>query len=346
MPEYPNPYEPCGPVRSAEMFFGRKNELAEIADFLRGDQSVSLVGPSKIGKTSLLFHLMRPAVAEELGLGDGRLVCYLDGHGLGEESPPGVFRQMAAGLIAEMESRSLPTEAELRKACASPSRLAFESAVRALNLRGLRIVIILDEFEQLGANSRMDVQFFNALRSIAGRFQLAYLTASVRPLIALTFSGRSREIHSSPFFNIFATHALGLLPEMDARDLIRTPAQRSGRPFPPDLENFLFQLGGGHPLILQTACFHAWEHPEDRSGLEKRTKAEMQPHFEHIWRELSEAEQRILLGADGAPVPSSPSEPEAAVLRGLEEKCLLLPLHGKYEYSSKAWANFLVRKSR
>lgn len=346
MPEYPNPYEPCGPVRTADMFFGRKNELAEIADFLRGDQSVSLVGPSKIGKTSLLFHLMRPAFAEELGLGPGRLVCYLDCQGLGEESPPGVFRKIAAGLIAELELRGLPEQAELRKACNSPSRLAFESAIRVLNRRGLRIVIILDEFEQLGANSRLDVQFFNALRSMAGRFQLSYLTASVRPLIALTYSGRSREIHSSPFFNIFATLTLGLLPEADARDLIRTPARRSGRPFPPDLEISLFQLGGGHPLILQTACFHAWEHPEDRSGMEERITGEMQPYFEYIWRELTEAEKRILLRADGAPVPSSPSGSEAAVLRGLEQKCLLLPSHGKYTYPAQVWANFLARQSR
>src|SRR4030042_3902122 len=105
MPEYPNPYVSRGPVQAAEMFFGRRNELREIADFLGGDQSVSLVGPPKIGKTSFLFHLMRPPIAEQLGIRAGRLICYLNCEGLSEESPPGVFRQFAAGLILEMVSR-------------------------------------------------------------------------------------------------------------------------------------------------------------------------------------------------------------------------------------------------
>ena len=54
-----NPYIYRGPVRNAQMFFGREHELREIVAFLNGNQSVSVVGPRKIGKTSLLFHLMR-----------------------------------------------------------------------------------------------------------------------------------------------------------------------------------------------------------------------------------------------------------------------------------------------
>jgi hypothetical protein len=345
MLEYPNPYISRGPVRTAEMFFGRKNELLEIANFLRGDQSVSLVGPRKIGKTSLLFHLMRPPIAEELGLGSGRLVCYLDCEALGEESPPGVFQQFAAELIAEMESRGLPEAAELRQVCASPSRLAFEGALRALNRRGLRIVIILDEFERLSANSHLDVHFFNALRSMAGRFQLAYLTASASPLIALTYSGRSRDILSSPFFNIFAPLDLGLLPEADARDLIREPAQRSGRPFSPELQDFIGQLGGGHPLILQVACFHALERPEDRNGIKEQTSREMQSHFEYTWRNLAEDEKRLLPGANGLSVPDAQANADADVLRGLVQKCLLLSTHGKYASPAKAWSDFLAKQN-
>src|SRR4030065_141505 len=134
MPDQPNPYLSRGPVRSQEMFFGRDHELREIANFLKGNQSVSVVGPRKIGKTSLLFHLMRPRISEELGI---------------------------AG--------------------------------------GVQVGMILDESERLSANPRLDVNFFNALRSIAGRFQLVFLTASASPLIALTYSGRSQASLSWPF---------------------------------------------------------------------------------------------------------------------------------------------------
>ncbi len=345
MLDFPNPYVSRGPVRSAEMFFGRKNDLLEIANSLKGNQSVSLVGPRKIGKTSLLFHLLRPSVAGELGLGEGQLVCYLDCEALGEESPAGVLGQFAVELAAELEASGEADEAELRKACAAPTRLGFESAVRALNRRGLRIVIILDEFERLSANSRLDVHFFNALRSLAGRFQLAFLTASASPLIDLTYSGRSREILSSPFFNIFAPLDLGLFSEADAMDLIQTPAARSGRPFPPELQNLLRRLAGGYPLILQVACFHAFEEPGNPAGMEEQTAREMQSHFEYAWRNLTDSEKRVLLGANQLTLSDSRRGPDAIVLRNLEQKCFLVPSDGKYVYPAKAWSDFLERQT-
>ena len=55
-----NPYTSRGPLQDARMFFGRANDLNEIGAYLHGNQSVSIVAPRKIGKTSLMLHLMRP----------------------------------------------------------------------------------------------------------------------------------------------------------------------------------------------------------------------------------------------------------------------------------------------
>jgi hypothetical protein len=345
MSDHSNPYSSREPVRSEEMFFGRSRELQEIAQFLRGNQSVSLVGPPGIGKTSLLLHLMRPLTEKELGLGNGILACYLDCETAGEESTEGVLRGFAAALMAEMKSRGLPEVDELRQAQVSPSRLAFESAVRALNRRGLAAAILLDDFERLSANTRLGVSFFNALRSAAGRLQLAYLTTSADPLIDITYTARPQETLSSPFFNIFSTLRLGLLDESDARDLIQKPATRAGRPFPPDRRVDLYRLAGGHPLILQTVCRHAWEHPDDSSGTEAQCAREMQPHFERAWLRLTEAERRILLGTAGTPFSTSSTGPEAGVLREIENQCLFISSHGKYAYPGKLWADFVMRQS-
>jgi len=62
---------------------------------------------------------------------------------------------------------------------------------------------------QLSGNPQLGVSFFNGLRSLAGRYELVFLTASVRPLIDLTYAGCAEEIASSPFFNIFASIRLG-----------------------------------------------------------------------------------------------------------------------------------------
>jgi tRNA A-37 threonylcarbamoyl transferase component Bud32 len=340
-----NPYLSRGPVRSQEMFFGRACELREIANFLKGNQSVSIVGPRKIGKTSLLFHLMRPRISEELEIAGGTLICYLDCEVLGGESSTEVFQQFAAELRAEVESRGLPEEPALESACLSPSRLAFEGAVRALNRRGLQVVLILDEFERLSANPRLDVNFFNALRSIAGRFQLVFLTASASPLIELTYSGRSQEILSSPFFNIFAPIFLGLLPEADARDLIFKPSARAGKPFPLEMQNFLYEYSGGHPLILQVACFHAFTLSVYRDEIRRRTAQEMQAHFEYSWRNLAEEERRILLEISKGPERLPATTTGNAILRDLESKCLIRQEDGGYGYASQAWADFLAQKS-
>jgi tRNA A-37 threonylcarbamoyl transferase component Bud32 len=342
MSDQPNPYLSRGPVRSQEMFFGRDHELHEIANFIKGNQSVSIVGPRKIGKTSLVFHLMRPQISEELGIASGTLVCYLDCEVLGQESAAEVFQQFAAELRAEVESRGQPEEPALETACLSPSRLAFEGAIRALNRRGMQVVMVLDEFERLSANPQLDVNFFNALRSIAGRFHLVFLTASASPLIELTYSARSQDILSSPFFNIFAPVFLGPLPEKDARDLIFKPSERAGKPFPLPIQNFLLEYSGRHPLILQIACFHAFTLSVYQDEIERRTAQEMQAHFEYSWRNLSEEQKRVL-----RELPKSADRPSAttsvhAVYRELESKCLIRQTQGRYEYASKAWADFLA----
>jgi tRNA A-37 threonylcarbamoyl transferase component Bud32 len=345
MSEPINPYLSRGPVRTQEMFFGRDGELAEIANFLKGNQSVSIVGPRKIGKTSLLFQLMRPRVSEDLGIAAGTLICYLDCEVFGVETAVEVFQQFAAEIRSEVESRGLPEVKALETACRSPSRLSFEGAVRALNRKGLQVVMILDEFERLSANPRLDVNFFNALRSIAGRFQLVFLTASASPLIDLTYSGRSQEILSSPFFNIFAPIFLGLLPEADARDLIHQGAQRAGKPFPLEIQNFLYEYSGGHPLILQVACFHAFTLSVFRDEIAKRTAQETQAHFEYAWRNLTGEQKRFLTEAFRMPQRISTASGESTVVRELESKCLIVQTQGGYALSSRAWADFLAERS-
>jgi energy-coupling factor transporter ATP-binding protein EcfA2 len=172
--------------------------LAEIAALLRNGQSVALVGPAGRGKSALLR-----AVAAEFDLSGG-LVTYLDGATLRATSVPDLFGWLAAGVCATLDARGLPSEPALDAAVAEPGRLPFELAVRRLNQRGLSIVLAIDSFEHLCASPQATIQFFNALRSAAGRFRLVFLTASTRPLFDLTYANASEHILSSPFFNIFA----------------------------------------------------------------------------------------------------------------------------------------------
>jgi len=135
------------------MLFGRTHELREIAAFVAASQSVSIVGPRKIGKTSLIYQLMRPATWPGLGLGEDNLFIYLDCETLGEGAHADIFEQFAAEIAAALVERGLPPEPALAAAQTKPTRLALEGAIRKLNQRGLRIVLILDEFERLSTNA-------------------------------------------------------------------------------------------------------------------------------------------------------------------------------------------------
>ncbi|MEW5869964.1 MAG: protein kinase [Chloroflexota bacterium] len=341
-----NPYIYRGPVRSPDMFFGRELELREIIAFLNGNQSVSIVGPRKIGKTSLLFHLMRTENWPALGMQPENLLAYLDCEVLGEGGHEEIFATFAAEIAAALDERGLPPEPILESAIDQPTRLSFERAIRKLNQRNLRVVLVLDEFERLSTNPSLDVNFFNSLRSAAGRYRLAYITASAQPLIHLTYSGRSQEILSSPFFNIFAPMHLGLLPEAEARQIICQPAQRVESPFPAEVEDFIFSLVGGYPLGLQVACFHAQEallsdHAPDLSEIERRTMQELHPHFEYYWHNLTLLEQDALRRVPEAAARAPSDTTLRAILRDLVQKCLLLAEGGAYYYSSRAWANFI-----
>ncbi len=345
-----NPYIYRGPVRDPAMFFGRRHELNEIAAFLRGNQSVSVVGPRKIGKTSLLFHLMRPQTWPELGLGlggegeAGILFAYLDCEVLGESGHEEIMASFASEIAAALEGHGLEPEPALEQAIDSPSRLSFENAVRKLNRRGLRLVLILDEFERLSTNANLDVNFFNALPA-AGRSQLAFVTASAMPLIQLTYAERSKEILSSPFFNIFAQLFLGLMPEREAMQLIEEPARAAGAPFSPELASFIFSLVGGHPLALQVACFHAMSTPDDRTEIERQTLLELTPHFQYYWHNLSPQEQSALRQLSNIASRADSDTTLRGVLRDLAQKCMLVAEGESYCYASKLWASFIAAQA-
>jgi serine/threonine-protein kinase len=276
------------------------------------------------------------------------LFVYLDCEVLGEGAHAEIFGQVAAEMAAALDERGLDAEPSLEAAVVRPTRLTFEAAVRKLNQRGLRVALILDEFERLSTNPQLDVNFFNALRSIAGRYQFVFLTASARPLIELTYTGRSQEILSSPFFNIFAPVFLGLLAKEDAYQLMREPMRKVGAAFAPATEDFLYDLVGGHPLGLQVACFHAFELQDDETEIERRTLRELEAHFAYTWHNLTPTEQDALRRVDDVAARANGDTAVRGLLRDLVQKCLLIAdvgaqgVPGQYRYPSRAWAQFLA----
>jgi len=336
-----NPYTSRGPLHDARLFHGRTHDLNEIGSYLSGNQSVSIVGPRKIGKTSLLLHLMRAETMAAFQIGEENLFVYIDCQALSSGRYDELIIHFCAEIASALRARDMEPEPALKDAVSKPTRSAFEGALRRLNQRGLRVVLMLDEFEQLTLNPQVDVNFYNALRSAAGRLRLVFLTASARPLIELTYSDRSQKILSSPFFNIFAQVFLGLLSETEARNLIRAPMEAGGIMVSAQLVEFIYELVGGHPLALQIACFHAWGGPDDLHRIERLTTQELDAHFHYYWHNLSPAERDALRQVPEADSRANNDPGLRVVFRSLIQKCLLVQARGSYRYPSKAWAEFV-----
>jgi hypothetical protein len=323
------------------MFFGRAYDIHEIGAFLNGHQSVSIVGPHKIGKTSLLLHLMQAETTAAPGIGDENLFVYIDCQALSSVRQQEIFARFCAEVAVALQTHGLEPEPALNDVVSKAAWSTFEIVVRKLSQRGLRVVLMLDEFEQLTMNPHVNVNFYNGLRSAAGRLRLVFVTSSTRPLIELTCFDNSKKILSSPFFNIFAQLYLGLLSKTEACNLIRIPMEIAGALVSSRLENFIYPLVGGHPFALQTACFYAWDSPEDLHRIELQTKQELEPHFQNEWLHLSPAERDVLCHPAEAGLHEDSNPTLAIALRNLTRKCLLVKEGGIYKHPSKAWAEFV-----
>ena len=336
-----NPFFHRGAIRRVEEFVGREAEIAQTLDLLRNGQSVSLIGPRRIGKSSLLLHLGQPTVRAAHRLDPPHsLFVMLDCQELAGSPPEEVYELMLDGLLEAATVAGLALET----AGQPGTYRALDRALQQVYAQGVSVVVLLDEFELLAANQHLTPYFFARLRGLTTKYGLAYLTASQRPLFAIT---AEEAVLSSPFFNIFVTVPLGLFSEAEAHELFARRLSRTAVTFPDELTRYLMWLVGRHPFFLHIAGYHAMQaliarearpvaQPADFALplLDGPIEVEAESHLGYLWQNLSPEEQHVLAIADG-PVES---------LRQLEQQCLLERDDGQYRYSSEILRRFVRRQ--
>ncbi len=340
-----NPFFHRGPIHDRDYFFGREHETTQALSLLGNDQSISLVGQRRIGKSSFLFHLADPHIFTQHGLDPTQhLFVYLDCGSLSGLTPPDLYRVLLEEIGDALADAGNPTALNFETEPTHPlTYRAFEQAFRHLTRQGRRLILLLDEFERLSRNPHLDPDFFSGLRALTARYSVAYVTASKQPLLELTYANASAL--SSPFFNIFASIRLGLFAEAEARNLLTTLAAGSGLTFSPPTLDLLLDLAGPQPLFLQIAGFHAFELVQtfevsetskvlfDSAELRRRFLASVEEHFTYYWRSLSPNEQRVLA--------TLPAARPGLALSNLERACLIIHRNDHYDYLSPAFRVFI-----
>jgi class 3 adenylate cyclase len=350
-----NPYFHRGPIKRAEHFYGRARETRRAIQLLRNGQSVSVVGPRKIGKTSFLLHLADPRVQAEHGLAsDNCLFVYISGEGLGALPKSEIYRMMleeAGNRLAE-KGLGLALGQALAGKGAGRHRNAlqfmhFARAIRGLTQRGMQIIYLVDEFESLSSNPNLGEDFFSSLRSMT-LHDVVYVTASQAPLLDLTLR---QDLLSSPFFNIFALLRLDTFNCQEAQDFVKCSSTRAGLPFGQPERDFILDFVGYHPYCLQVACYHVFERLAfggptgmdtrtfQNSVLEQDILANLTDHFAFHASRLSAEGRRALARLAQMGECNLPFDVAQKLLR----QCLVLRGDAGFKCQSRALQQYVLQ---
>ncbi len=282
-----NPFFHRGPISDPNYFFGRTTELRQLSELLNAGQHLAVYGQRRTGKTSLLFQLKKYAAPEWQ-------VAYIDSGILDGLDDEWFYGAVDRALGGEAEAVTYPH---------------FVNRLRELAQTKQRLILLLDEFELLGANPRLGNTFFNRLRGLAAQYPLQFVTASRAPLLQIAFA--QPDTLSSPFFNIFAPMPLPLMNESEAQELLATLSEQAGKKFAARAIDFILQLVGTHPLFVQVAGYRVFAATatadmtgEEESKVRAAIESDLIQHLQYYWSHLSDEARYALitlpLGASAA----------------------------------------------
>ena len=303
-----NPYTFGVPVRGEDKFFGREEELQLIFDTLenvpRGQkQDIVVLGPRRIGKSSLLYRLVDLLTPIE-----DFVPVYVDVQNIKPRKTRILFfkilqkiregydkKSLLAKLPAfeSLESSSIPADLEFLTFDEDMSRL--NEVIEAQNLP--RLVLMFDEVELLlefGGKDTLD--WFRSL--IQSMLYTTFIVAGSEQLYSLT------QDYGSPFYNIFKTVELYPLTTDAARRLVLVPAAEIGMEIAPNEVNKILRYAGNNPYFIQGLAHYLVE------GLNRRKRHQVLPkdvdevieqgiehlsaQFAYVWGGTSQVQKIIL----------------------------------------------------
>jgi serine/threonine protein kinase len=330
-----NPYLNRVMIREPQDFYGRKSEVQRIyARIASGSrpQSISVVGERRTGKSSLLHFLYHPDNRKKfLPKPETYVFALMD---FQEERMTGLKDFFTA--IFEAFAQELGDEF---KAGFNPDYQGFRALVRTLDGRGIRMIVLFDEFEMVTSNKLFDPEFFAFFRSMANKYNIAYIATTAKDLQSLC---HSKEIATSPFFNIFSNLNLGAFKAEEAVELIREPSAAAGCPLEPFADDIL-RFAGLFPFYLQMACAVFFElaksgRKRDAATLQEAKRSFLEEagvHFKNTWEKFSPVEQALVAGLLQG---KKPRESEVYLANKLLKESYLIENNGQFTLFSETFA--------
>jgi hypothetical protein len=344
-----NPFFHRGPIRDSTFFFDRRNELERAMTLLRNGQSVSIVGPRRIGKTSFLLQLVESRAgdgADRQDLSDALCIVFLDCQAWTHITSGELYARVASALCVAAEAqRAGPSRPDIG---GSITLRELEDLVQSVTQTARCIVFLFDEFDALCCNPDVSGDALCGLRSLAMTGGVGYVTASVKPL--QEWLSVQPSATCAPFFNFFFPMRLGLFTRTEAAEMLAQLSARGGRPFAPSLIEWLIGLAGFHPLYLQIAGYCAFDDltahgaietddADARERIRQHFLDEVAPHWRFAWNTLGADEQHLL-----ATLPLRWQSAPMAVQRLEQDGLIVRNCHPNVTWFSREWQTFISRQ--
>jgi len=241
--------------------FGREKQIKQFFEIaVNNFVALRVIGVSGSGKTTFLKYLAFNPI-EEFDAYSHDLVklkiLYIDLDS-GIKVPSDFYKQVIARI-----------DEELNQLCSIEERKnidfrEFESFLRK-NISGLRVVILLDGFDNIMLSDNFKYSFFLELRSLMNSLQLRWVTS----LLTGTFT-EDAEAKTNYFFNPFnpAPMYLGELEDEEARQFVIHLTENQKAELIDEEIKEIFNLSGKLPYFLEQTT-KSWLESKGQHSLEK-----------------------------------------------------------------------------
>jgi len=295
-----NSYVTGNPLTTDDVFFGREQLIADLADNLQGkyqDNPIVLYGQRRTGKTSLLYALKRHLPKEQY------IPVFYNAEGV--DSPLSLFWGLANQIYDACTEAGITLLQPTREQYASYASTQFENdflrqVTAALGQR--RLLLMIDEFESLEdavKDNLLPKTIFSFFRkTMQHQRQLSCIFCGTHQLQELTRQ------YWKIFFNAALPFHITFLDDDATKALIQEPV-RGHFTYDELALMRMMKLTGGHPYFTQLLC-HSMVSLMNKQQRGYATRNEIDDvtqqlfqrgndHLDYIWNESGPIERALLL---------------------------------------------------
>nr|WP_290665148.1 Swt1 family HEPN domain-containing protein [Ardenticatena sp.] len=261
--DFANPFADYGTIVHGERFIGRKNGLQVIESRVirpRDPGNLAIIGDSRIGKSSLVYKAVIDRRDELLAKRLLPIWFTLSNY----DHAPVFFRSLVARCIDELKelgwfSLNIQQAAEraLQDALSwSEGYWRIQRFFEKVRKEGIRVLIILDEFDHARHLFREDISAFQGLRELSYRpeWRVSYIVTSRRTIRDIELQTQSISTLDGIFYKYYLSmfDVDGIEEYFDRLTSIGIPDNDSLR------EKITFYCGG-HPYLLELLGYEVVE---------------------------------------------------------------------------------------